>query len=81
MVVVPVFPNGACCYLEVIGSLSFLYFRRDVDNAIFLKYPKDGRSFSIHVEIRNVPSDFCCRCYLKDKADVRCAKITLDAFA
>ena len=59
MVAVPVFLNGVCCYSEVLGSLPFLAFRRDVDNAIFLKYPKEGRSFSNHVEIGNVPLDLC----------------------
>ena len=59
MVVVPVFSNGLCCYLEVLGSLPLLAFRREVVNAIFVKYSKEGRSSSSHVEIRNVPSDFC----------------------
>ena len=47
MVVVPVFSNGLCCYYsEVLESLPFLAFRRDVDDAIFLKYSKEGRSTS-----------------------------------
>ena len=79
MAAVPVFSNGVCCYSEVLGSLPFLAFRKDVDNEIFLKYQKEGRSFSSHVETRNVPSDFCYRCYLKNKAGVRCAKRTPDA--
>ena len=40
-------------------SLPFLAFPRDVINAIFLKYSKEGRLFSSHVGIRNIPSDFC----------------------
>ena len=81
MVTVPVLANGVCCYSEVLEYLLFLAFRRDVNNAIFLKYPKEGRSFSSHVEIRNVPSGFRYRCYLKNKASVRCAKRTPDAVA
>ena len=38
-------------------SLSLLAFQRDVANAIFLKYSKEGRSSSSHVKIRNIPSD------------------------
>ena len=77
---VPVFSNGVCCYSEVHGSLPFLAFRKDV-NAIFLKYPKEGRSLLKRVEIRNVLSDFCYRCYLKNKTGVKCAKRTTDAIA
>ena len=36
-----------------------LAFRRDVGNAIFLKYSKEGRLSSSHVGIRNIPSDVC----------------------
>ena len=81
MAAVPVFSNGVCCYSEVLGPLLFLAFRRDVANAIFLKYQKEGRSFSSHVEIRNNPLDFCYRYCLKNKAGVRCAKRTPDSVA
>ena len=57
MVVIPVFSNGLCFYSEVLGSLLFLAFQRDIDNAIFLKYSKEGRSPSGHWEIWNVPID------------------------
>ena len=40
-------------------SLPLLAFRRDVVNAIFLKYSKEGRLSSSHVGIRNIPSDVC----------------------
>ena len=53
----------------------------DADNAIFLKYSKESRSPSSHGEIRNVPSDFCYRWYLKNKTGVRCAKRTPNAVA
>ena len=39
--------------------LSLLAFRRDVVNAIFLKYSKEGRPSSSRVGIQNVPSDVC----------------------
>ena len=38
-------------------SLPLLAFRRDVANAIVLKYSNKDRSLSSHIEIRNVPSD------------------------
>ena len=41
------------------GSLPFLVFWRHIVNAIFLKYSKEGRLFSSHVGIRNIPSDVC----------------------
>ena len=37
----------------------YLAFRRDVVNAIFLKYSKKGRSFLSHVVVWNVLSDVC----------------------
>ena len=40
-------------------SLPFLVFWRHIVNAIFLKYSKEGRLFSSHVGIRNIPSDVC----------------------
>ena len=40
-------------------SLSFLVFLRHIVNAIFLKYSKEGRLSSSHVEIRNILSDVC----------------------
>ena len=60
MVVVPVSLNDLCCSSEVPESLPFLAFRRDVVNAIFLKYSKEGRSstnliISGHLKVRNVP--------------------------
>ena len=39
--------------------LPVLAFRRDVVNAIFLKYSKEGRLSSNHVGIRNISSDVC----------------------
>ena len=63
-----VFLDGRCCSLELVSvssnirneddeSLSLLTFRRDVANAIFLKYSKESRSSLIYVGIRIVPSD------------------------
>ena len=43
MVVIPVISNGLCCYSEVIGSLPFLAFRGNVDNAIFGIWHMSGR--------------------------------------
>ena len=40
-------------------SLPLLALRRDVVNAIFLKYSKEGRLSSSHLGIRNIPSDVC----------------------
>ena len=40
-------------------SLLFLVFWRHIVNAIFLNYSKEGRLTSIHVGIRNIPSDVC----------------------
>ena len=40
-------------------SLPFLVFRRHIVNAIFLKYSMEGRLFSSHVGIGNIPSDVC----------------------
>ena len=40
-------------------SLPLLAFRRHVVNAVFLKYPKEGRLSSSHLGIRNIPSDVC----------------------
>ena len=40
-------------------SLPLLAFRRHVVSVIFLKYSKEGRSFSSHLGIRNIPSDVC----------------------
>ena len=57
-------------------------FRRDVINAIFLKYSKEGRLCSSDVGIRNIPSDVCYNDLKNyqvqsEKAGVRCAKRTL----
>ena len=40
-------------------SLLLLAFRRDVVNAIFLKYSNEGRLSSTHLGIRNIPSHVC----------------------
>ena len=40
-------------------SQLLLAFRRDVANAFFFKYSKEGRLSSSHVGIRNIPSDVC----------------------
>ena len=40
-------------------SLTLLAFRRDVGNAIFLEYSKEGGLSSGYVGIRNVPSNVC----------------------
>ena len=40
-------------------SLPFLAFRRDVADAIFLKYSKEDRLSSSRAGIRNIPSDVC----------------------
>ena len=44
---------------EVEESLFLLAFRRDIINAIFLKYSKEGRSSSSDVPFRNITSDAC----------------------
>ena len=44
---------------KFLESLRLLHFRRNVDNAIFLKYLKESRSSSSRVSNRNVPQDFC----------------------
>ena len=70
MAVVPVCLNGRCCSSGVWvlyhinkdegdDSLPILAFGEDVVNAIFLKYSKEGRLFSSHAGIRNIPSDVC----------------------
>ena len=53
MVLVPVFfrMRGCCIVLR--------YFRRDVGDKIFLKYPEEDRSSSSHAGIRNIPADVC----------------------
>ena len=95
MVVVPVFLNDICCSSEYMGiskdegdvSLPLLAFRRDVVNAIFLKYSKEGRLSTSQVGIQNIPSDvfyddkkhYQVQSEEKNKADVRCAKRTLDS--
>ena len=40
-------------------SLPLLEFRRNVVNAIFLKYSREGRLSSSHLRIRNIPLDVC----------------------
>ena len=51
-------------------ALPFLVFQRDIVNAIFLKYSKEDTLSSSHVGILNMP-------LVKNKASVRCEKITL----
>ena len=70
MAVVPVCLNGSCCY-SLCGvlyhinkdkgheSLPLLSFQRHVVSVIFLKYSKEGRLFSSHLGIPNIPSDVC----------------------
>ena len=70
MVVVPVCLRNRCCvqaawalyrFIKDEGdeSLPLLAFQRHVVNAAFLKYSKEDRLSSIHVGIRNIPSDVC----------------------
>ena len=40
-------------------SLPLLAFRRDIVNATFLEYSKEGRLFWSRGGIRNIPSDVC----------------------
>ena len=40
-------------------SLPLLALRRDVVNAVFLKYSKEGRLSSSQVRIRHIPSAVC----------------------
>ena len=40
-------------------SLPFLVFWRNIANAIFLKYSKEGRLSSSYIGTRNTPSDVC----------------------
>ena len=69
-VVIPVCLNGRCCLLgcgvlyrinkdEGDKSMPLLPFRKDVVNAIFLKFSNEGWLSSSHVRIRNIPSDVC----------------------
>ena len=66
-VVVPISFNGRCCYSGWASinkdkgdeSLPLLIFRRQIVNVIFMKYSKEGRLFSSHLEIRNIPSNIC----------------------
>ena len=39
--------------------LPLLAFQRHVVNVIFLKYSKEGRLYSSHLRIRNIPLDVC----------------------
>ena len=61
---VDVVPQGArvLCRInkdEGDESLPILVFWRDIINAIFLKYSKEGRLSSSHVGVQNIPSDVC----------------------
>lgn len=60
--------DDLCCSSECVysvnkdegdESLFILAFRRELMNAIFLKYSKEGRSSSSHVRCRNITSDAC----------------------
>ena len=65
-------------------SLSLLAFRRNVVNAIFLKYSKEGKSFLSNVGIQVVQSDVShefTHYQMPSKKQGRCAKITPDATA
>ena len=59
IVVISVSLNGLCCSSEVLECLSLLTFLRDIVNAIFLKYSKEGRSSSSLLGNRNVSTDSC----------------------
>ena len=71
MVMVPVYLNDGCVVLQGVWVLYSINkdkgdeslpppaFRRDFVNAIFMKYSKEVRLSSSHVEIRNIPSDVC----------------------
>ena len=64
--------------------LPFLSFWGDLVNAIFLKNSKEGRLSSSHVEVGNIPSDFCYdnikhQMWSENKASVSCVKKILDA--
>ena len=43
------------CFNKDEGDESLLAFLRDVANEIFLKYSKEGSSYSSHVGIQNNP--------------------------
>ena len=71
IVVVPICLNDRCVLQDVWilycikkdkddESLPLLAFRRDVVNAIFLTYSKEGRLSSSHAGIRNTPSGEIC---------------------
>ena len=63
-------------------SLPLLVFRRDVVNAIFLKYSKEDRLSLSQVGNQNIPSDLCyddTKHYQIQSDVVGCAKRTLDA--
>ena len=58
--------NGLLKYVWVLYHINkvwwvyaFSSFWRDVANAIFLKYSKEGRVSSSHIRIWNISSDFC----------------------
>ena len=77
MVDVPL--EGACvlyCINKDKGdeSLPVLTFRRDVVNAVFSEYSKEGKLSPSHIGIRNAPSDVCFddtkHCWMK--SELRC---------
>ena len=62
--------NDRCCSLECVSivlyyqnkgdkSLPLLAFRRDIINAFFPEYSKEGNLSPSHIGIRNIPSDVC----------------------
>ena len=66
----PVYLNDRCCSLECVSivlyyqnkgdeSLPLLAFRRDIINAFFPEYSKEGNLSPSHIGIRNIPSDVC----------------------
>ena len=69
-------------------SLLFIAFWRDVVNAIFLKYSKEGRLSANYVGIWNISSNISLLwwqktlpdgIWVKTKAGVKCVKTALDA--
>ena len=61
--------NARCCSVGCMSialyqdkgdeSLPLLAFRRDVVNAIFVEYSKEGKLSPSHIGVRNIPSDVC----------------------
>ena len=54
--------RGCCIVLNKIKAISLCLlwlFKRDVVDAVFLEYSKEGKLSSSHVGIRNISSDVC----------------------